>query len=170
MSCLHFSVTLSRDKWCEVFPHLNKLLINSPWGWINMKPFWFMPPLSPSQTDRNLGVTLDSQLSLTANITTRSCRFMLYNIRRIRPLLTQKAVQVLVISHLDYCTSLLAGLPASASSVFHLNSLTKGSGPVHIQDTVKHYTPASSLRSASTNRLVAPLLGDCLLSWLLNVM
>ena len=71
-------------------------------------------------TARNLGVTLDSQLSLTANITatTRSCRYMLYNIRRIRPLLTQKAAQVLVqaliISRLDYCNSLLAGLPAGA--------------------------------------------------------
>ena len=91
---------------------------------------------------RNLGVTLDSQLSLTANITatTRSCRFMLHNIRRIRPLLTQKAdqvlVQALVISRLDYCNSLLAGLRASAIRplqliqnaaawlVFSLNSLT----------------------------------------------
>uniref|UniRef100_A0A8C2XFQ1 Reverse transcriptase domain-containing protein n=1 Tax=Cyclopterus lumpus TaxID=8103 RepID=A0A8C2XFQ1_CYCLU len=54
--------------------------------------------LAPTQTARNLGVTLDSQLSLTANITaiTRSFRYMLYNIRRIRPLLTQKAAQVLV--------------------------------------------------------------------------
>ena len=98
--------------------------------------------LAPTQTARNQGVTLDSQLSLTANLTatTRSCRFMLHNIRRIRPLLTQKAVQVLVqalvISHLDYCNSLLGGLPASAIRplqliqnaaawlVFNLNSLT----------------------------------------------
>ena len=71
--------------------------------------------LAPTQTARILGVTLDSQLSLTA--TTRSCRFMLHNIRWIRSLLTQNAVQVLVFGHLtsiDYCTSLLAGLPASA--------------------------------------------------------
>uniref|UniRef100_A0A8C2X723 Ferric-chelate reductase 1 n=1 Tax=Cyclopterus lumpus TaxID=8103 RepID=A0A8C2X723_CYCLU len=60
------------------------------------------------------------QLSLTADIAaiTCSCRYMLYNIRRIRPLLTQKAAQVLVqalvISRLDYCNSLLAGLPANA--------------------------------------------------------
>ncbi|XP_056270598.1 ubiquitin carboxyl-terminal hydrolase 13 isoform X3 [Pseudoliparis swirei] len=76
--------------------------------------------LAPTPTARNLGVTLDSQLSLTANITAteRSCRYMLHNIRRIRPLLTQKAAQVLiqalVISRLDYCNSLLAGLPAKA--------------------------------------------------------
>ena len=132
---------------------------------------------------------------------------MLYNIRRIRHLLTQKAVQVLVqalvqalvISRLDYCNSLLAGLPATAIRplqliqnaaarlVFNLNSLTllrssapftgyqllprirfktlviayravNGSGPVYIQDMVKRYTQARSLRSASANRLVAPSL------------
>ena len=43
-------------------------------------------------------MTLDDHLSLTANIaaTAGSCRCMLHNIRRIRPLLTQKAAQVLV--------------------------------------------------------------------------
>ena len=56
----------------------------------------------------------------TSNITAvaRSCRFALYNIRRIRSFLTREAaqllVQSLVISRLDYCNSLLAGLPASA--------------------------------------------------------
>jgi hypothetical protein len=34
-------------------------------------------------------VTLDSTLSFSANIT-RSCRFMLYNIRRVRLFLTQE--------------------------------------------------------------------------------
>ena len=62
---------------------------------------------------------------------------MLHNIRRILPLLTQKAAQVLVqalvITRLDYCNSLLAGLPASAipplqliqnAATFNLSSLT----------------------------------------------
>ncbi|XP_058500255.1 uncharacterized protein LOC131469275, partial [Solea solea] len=76
--------------------------------------------VAPSHTARNLGVTLDDHLSPPANIaaTARSCRYMLHNIRRIRPLLTQKAAQVLVqalvISRLDYCNALLAGLPACA--------------------------------------------------------
>ena len=110
--------------------------------------------------------------------------------------ISQKAVQALVISCLDHCNSLLAGLPAStirplqltqnaaARLLFNLNSLTllrslhwlpvaarirfktlelsyraaNRSDPVYIQDMVKRYTPAHSLRSASANRLVAPSL------------
>ncbi|KAL6469243.1 hypothetical protein MHYP_G00227670, partial [Metynnis hypsauchen] len=74
----------------------------------------------PSVEARSLGVTLDGQLSFSTHITnlTRSCRYLLYNIRRIRPFLTQEAAQVLVqslvISRLDYCNSLLAGLPMQA--------------------------------------------------------
>ncbi len=49
--------------------------------------------------------------------TARSCRFALHNIRKIRPFLTQHAaqllVQALVISRLDYCNALLAGLPSN---------------------------------------------------------
>jgi len=126
--------------------------------------------------------------------------YMRHNIRRIYPLLTQKAkqvlVQALVISRLDYCNSLLASLPAkairplqliqntAARLAFSLPKFThttpllrslhwlpvaarirfktlvlayraaNGSGPVYIQDMVKPYTPARSLRSATTNQLV----------------
>ncbi|KAI4902791.1 hypothetical protein NFI96_011169, partial [Prochilodus magdalenae] len=73
--------------------------------------------IAPAEDARGLGVILDGQLSFSAHIAnlTRSCRFLLYNIRRIRPFLSQEAtqllVQSLVISRLDYCNSLLAGLP-----------------------------------------------------------
>ena len=76
--------------------------------------------VSPSQSANNLGMTLDNTLSFSANIkaVTRSYRFMLYNIRRVQPFLTQKGEQVLiqplVISHIDYFNSLLAGLPTCA--------------------------------------------------------
>ncbi|KAI4885581.1 hypothetical protein NFI96_006928 [Prochilodus magdalenae] len=74
-------------------------------------------PLTPPTEDAgSLGVILRGQLSFSAlaNLT-RSSRLLLYNIRRIRPFLSQEAtqllVQSLVISRLEYCNSLLAGLP-----------------------------------------------------------
>ncbi|KAF4081701.1 hypothetical protein AMELA_G00164220 [Ameiurus melas] len=76
--------------------------------------------LMPTKTARNLGVILDEGLTFTDHISAaaRSCRFILYNIKKIRPFLTKQAtqilVQVLVISKLDYCNSLLSGLPASS--------------------------------------------------------
>ncbi|KAI4878984.1 hypothetical protein NFI96_006271 [Prochilodus magdalenae] len=76
--------------------------------------------ITPTEDARSLGVILGGQLSFSAHITnlTQSCRFLLYNIRRIRPFLSQEAtqllVQSLVISRLDHCNSLLAGLPLGA--------------------------------------------------------
>ncbi|KAI4875881.1 hypothetical protein NFI96_009458 [Prochilodus magdalenae] len=76
--------------------------------------------ITPTEDARSLVVILDGQLSFSAHIAnpTWSCRFLLYNIRRIRPFLSQEAtqllVQSLVISRLDYCNSLLAGLPLRA--------------------------------------------------------
>ncbi len=74
--------------------------------------------ITPSRTARNLGVVIDVQLSFTDHIATtaRSCRFALYNIRKIRIFLSEQAVQLLVqtfvLSRLDYCNALLAGLLA----------------------------------------------------------
>ncbi len=75
--------------------------------------------ITPSASVRNLGVIFDDQLTLKEHIakTARSCRFALHNIRKIRPFLTEHAaqllVQTLVISRLDYCNVLLAGLPSN---------------------------------------------------------
>ncbi len=90
--------------------------------------------ITPSKTARNLGVVIDDKLNFhrltlfnlsifyilvkKKNITKtcRSCRFALYNIKKIRPFLwehaTQLLVQALVLSRLYYCNALLAGLPA----------------------------------------------------------
>ncbi len=76
--------------------------------------------ITPSKTARHLGVVIDDQLNFSNHITKtgRSCRFALYNIKKIRPFLsehaTQLLVQALVLSRLDYCNALLAGLPASS--------------------------------------------------------
>ncbi|MGH0154004.1 UNVERIFIED_CONTAM: hypothetical protein FKN15_028252 [Acipenser sinensis] len=82
---------------------------------------WDMPV-----TAKNLGVTLDPCLSYSKHISTlvHTCRFFLSNIRRIKPFLinysTQLLIQALVLSRLDYCNSLLAGLPASATHPLQL--------------------------------------------------
>ncbi|KAJ8380528.1 hypothetical protein SKAU_G00013060 [Synaphobranchus kaupii] len=52
-------------------------------------------PLTPTPCARNLGVVMDNRLSLSENIAVL-------------------LVQAMVLSRLDYCNSLLAGLPASA--------------------------------------------------------
>src|SRR4029434_4694817 len=71
-----------------------------------------------SKTARNLWVIIDDQLTFTDHIASvsRSCCFALYNIRKIRPYLTQYdtqlLVQTLVSSRLEYCNALLTGLPA----------------------------------------------------------
>ncbi len=75
--------------------------------------------ITPSASVRNLGVIFDNQLTFKEHIakTTQSSRFALHNIRKIRPFLTEHAaqllVQALVISRLDYCNALLAGLPSN---------------------------------------------------------
>ncbi len=69
------------------------------------------PPLRAKEEDDQL--TFKEHIAKSA----RSCRFALHNIRKIRPFLTEHAaqlyVQALVVSRLDYCNALLAGLPSN---------------------------------------------------------
>ncbi len=65
----------------------------------------FSIQIGSSTSVRSLGVIFDDQLTFKDHITktARSCRFALYNIRKIRPFLTEHAAQLaLVISRLDY--------------------------------------------------------------------
>ncbi len=75
--------------------------------------------ITPSTSVRNLGVIF-AMCSLKvswSSKTAQSCRFAIHNIRKIRPFLTEHAaqllVQALVVSRLDYCNALLAGLPSN---------------------------------------------------------
>ena len=69
--------------------------------------------VEPSETARTLGVELDSFLTMSQQVTSlcRSLNFHLYNISRVRRMLTDEAcnhaVRSLVLSRLDYANSLL---------------------------------------------------------------
>ncbi len=126
--------------------------------------------INPSASVINLGVIFDDQLTFKEHIakTARSCRFALHNIRKIRPFLTEHAaqlrVQALVISRLDYCNSLLAGLPSNTikplqmiqNAVARLVFNEPKRAPTYFHSLLRIYIPSRSLRSASERRLVVP--------------
>ena len=71
------------------------------------------------QSARDLGVTLDSQLSLFDHIAA-ICRASFYQLRQIRPAIqsltyddAKTIVQVFIACRLDWCNSLLCGVPAN---------------------------------------------------------
>ncbi len=144
--------------------------------------------ITPSSSVRNLGVIFDDQLNFKDHIakTARSFRFALHNIRNIRPFLTQLAaqllIQALVLSRLDYCNALLAGLPSCTikplqmiqnaefvslhwlpvAARFKFKTLmlsyrtATGSAPSYFHSLMTIYIPPRSLRSASERRLFVP--------------
>ena len=75
--------------------------------------------LSPSSTVRDLGVILDSTLSLKPHIAaiSRACLFHLRRIRQLRTSLDSASLKTLIhcliLTRLDYCNSILYGLPES---------------------------------------------------------
>ena len=81
-------------------------------------------PIPFSTSVKNLGVIFDKQLNMEAHVKflCRSCMFHLKNISNIRHLLSHKIAEQLihafVTSRLDYCNSLLSGLPSS--TICHL--------------------------------------------------
>jgi len=76
--------------------------------------------ISPSLIAKNLGVTFDSSLCMDKHVTNicRSCLFHLWNIGSVRHMLSDEAtaqlIHSLVSSRMDFCNSLLYGLPDCA--------------------------------------------------------
>lgn len=79
-------------------------------------------PVTFKSSVKYLGVVLDETLSMDAQISSlcRNCHFHLRKIAAIRPYLSQAStaqlVSSMVLSRLDYCNSILAGLPSSSLS------------------------------------------------------
>mgnify|MGYP001140970501 CR=1 FL=1 len=76
--------------------------------------------VSPSEDARNLGVYLDQSMNLDRHIShvCQTAYFQLRKLAAIWPLITRHAaeslIHSLITSRLDFCYSLLAGLPASS--------------------------------------------------------
>ena len=94
---------------------------------------------------RNLGSWFDSQLSMSTHISKlcSSAFFHLHNISRIRkflsPLETKSLVHAFFTSRVDYCNSLLYGLPASQQlAKFDINSITVGESVVNTEPVVRN--------------------------------
>ena len=72
--------------------------------------------ISFSNVVKTLGVTLDAELSMEhVSEVVRSCFFHIRSLSKVRPYITYKAASsmavCLIFSKLDYCNSLLSGLP-----------------------------------------------------------
>ena len=80
---------------------------------------------------KNLGVWFDSKFQFQTHInkTCQSAFYYIYNIRRTRKFLSFEAaktlVQALVISFLDYCNSVLYGIPAIHTNKLSIQSIYK---------------------------------------------
>ena len=112
--------------------------------------------INPSETVRDLGVLLDSELTMRPHIarTASTCFCHLRRLHQLRRFAdqstTQRLISAFVIARLDYCNSVMTGLPAS--SLTPLNRvlsaavrLVAGLGPRdHVTEHMKHLHMAAN--------------------------
>lgn len=109
--------------------------------------------LRPVESVRNLGVYLDSSLSMQTHVAkvTQTCFYQLRRLRQIRRLLgrdvTANVVAALVLTRLDYGNALLAGLPYSTVAplqrVINAITLPRGSCAAFDRETTSRTPPSS---------------------------
>ena len=105
---------------------------------------------------KNLGVYLDSHLDMTTQVsrTISTCSFHMRNLAQILRYLTrpttERVVNALITSRLDYCNSLLFGTSAS-----NINRLQR------LQNSVARLVTRQSRRDSSAARSSSGVLQDC---------
>ena len=125
------------------------LVVGSKSALAKMEPFTICVDGSTipcSNQVKSLGVILDNTLSFSAHINSmsRSAFYHLRNIARLRPALTQQNAEVLVnayvTSRLDYCNSILSGIP---NKLLHRLQLIQNSAAriVTRSKSTSHVTP-----------------------------
>ena len=71
--------------------------------------------VAPAALARNLGVLFDENITLLPHIN-NTCKNAFYYIRNVRRIRKYLSVETVVIGRLDYCNSLLYGLPVKSIS------------------------------------------------------
>jgi len=91
--------------------------------------------VQPVTVVRDLGVMIDAELSMRVHVsqTAQTCFYHLRHLRSIRRQLgldvTSRLVSAFVLSRLDYCNAVLAGLPASTLAPFQSAACCSSFGP-----------------------------------------
>ena len=111
--------------------------------------------ITPSPSACNPGAIFDEHLTMEAHVNSvcRSSFFPLHNISSIRRVLDMKTtviiVQALVISPLDYCNSLLSGLPAII--IKRLQRVQNAAARVIAKADRRDHILTNSLQTSNTN-------------------
>ena len=128
-----------------------------------------------SNVVKTLGVTLDAELSIEQHVSAvvRSCFFHIRSLSKVHPYITYKAASsiavCLILSKLDYCNSLLSGLPqkqikrlqavqnAAARTVMkckktdHITPILRQLHWLPIQKRIRHKILSATYRSVHDN-------------------
>ena len=144
----------------QEWPISNNFIFNTPkTTFLNLSqsPTYFLHFLidniiiSPSPTASNLGVLFYSTLSFIPHITaiTKYANYHLFIISKLRKSitvsLTKTLVNSLVISRIDYCSSILINLPLS--SISHLNRVIRSSIRTTYNLRIRDHSSTSSYQN-----------------------
>ena len=111
--------------------------------------------VEPVDSVRDLGVILDSELSMRVHISkiSSTCFFDLRRLRKLRPFIdtasAQRLASAFILSRIDYCNAVLAGLPTSTLAITAASSkcCCLLCGRCYIAHTCQRYYEVNTLAS-----------------------